>query len=335
MKTTNQPFYIEGTRGDRRETIHEVHAVLCDANRNILGRFGDPTYETYERSVAKPIQLLTAIQQRPSLLDECSLEEIAVMAASHSGEDKHVETLYGLLNRYGLDESLLLCGTHPAVRPEVGCELALRGIGPMPIRHNCSGKHVGMLLACQAQGWPFPTYQKPDHPMQVAIRRNMGRYAGLDPEQIRFGPDGCGVPSWFLDLRSIGTTSARYGDPGFGDEFEKKIREKIFQAYHKASWFTSGTDRIDFDMNRESDGKWLGKGGGEAVFGVGFKDRGIGLSIKVIDGRYEAVPVALLYVMKEWDLISESQLQRLSMWREVVKLNAPGWEIGRFRMTEK
>ena len=191
-----------------------------------------------------------------------------------------------------------------------------------------------MLLACQAQGWPFESYNKPEHPLQMAIRRNMGRYAGKEPEEIDYGPDGCGVPSWWLDLRSIAVTSAKYADPDFGDEFEKQVREKIFQAYHKASWYTSGTDRIDNDMNRESEGKWLGKGGGEAVFGVSFKNRSIGLSLKVVDGRYEVVPVALLHVMKEWDLISASQLERLSTWTRAIRYNSPGWEIGSFRVTE-
>jgi L-asparaginase II len=334
MKTTDQPFHVEATRGEHRETVHEVHAVLCDAQKNILGCFGNPETRTYERSVAKPIQLLTAIQHRPSLLDECSNEEIAVMASSHSGEQKHTETLYGLLNRYGLDESMLLCGTHPAFLPEVGRELARQGIDPKPIHHNCSGKHTSMLLACQSQGWPYESYNKIDHPIQVAIRRNMGRYAGLDPDGIDYGPDGCGVPSWWLDLRSIAVTSAKYGDAGFGDDLEKRIRHRIFEAYHKASWWTSGTGRIDFDFNRESDGKWLAKGGGEAVFGVSFKDRAMGLSLKVLDGRYEVVPVALMYIMKEWNLMSKDQARRLSKWVKVVRRNSPGWDIGYYRVVD-
>jgi len=334
MKITNQPFYVEATRGEHRESISTVHAVLCDSDKNILAQFGDPSYETYERSVAKPIQLLTAIQHRPSLLDECTDGEIAVMASSHSGEDGHVATLRGLLKRYGLDESLLLCGTHHAVIPEVGLELARQGIGPMPIRHNCSGKHVGMLLACQAQKWPYENYNKPDHPIQVAIRNNMGRYAGRDPVSIGYGPDGCGVPSWWLDLKSIAVTSAKYANPGFGDDLEKKIRERIFQAYHKAAWYTSGTGRIDNDFNRESEGLWLGKGGGEAVFGVSIKGRSMGLSLKVIDGRQEVVAVALLHVMKEWGLMSDDQWRKLSKWVQVVRLNAPGWEIGYLRVVE-
>jgi L-asparaginase II len=327
-----QPFYIEATRGAHRETIHEVHAVLCDSNKNILAQFGDPSYETYERSVAKPIQLLTAIQQRPSLLDECTDEEIAVMASSHSGEPGHVETIRGIMHRYGLDEGMLLCGIHDAVRAEIGRLFATQGIEPLPIHHNCSGKHTGMLLACMAQGWPIENYNSPNHPMQVAIRRNMGRYAGREPESIDFGPDGCGVPSWWLDLRSIAVTGAKYADPSFGDDLERRIRERIFRAYHQASWHTSGTARIDFDFNRESDGKWLAKGGGEAVFGVSLKDRGMGLSLKVLDGRYEAVPVALMHVMREWELISDDQLRRLAGWVEVSRLNAPGWEIGKFRV---
>jgi L-asparaginase II len=329
------PFHIEATRGAHRESISEVYAVLVDSNKNILAQFGDPFYETYERSVAKPIQLLTAIQHRPSLLDECTDPEIAIMAASHSGEPEHVETLREIMARYDLNEGMLLCGTHPATRPDVGRLYASQGIGPLPIHHNCSGKHVGMLLACQAQGWPYENYNSIDHPIQVAIRANMGRYADRDPMGIDYGPDGCGVPSWWLDLKSIAVTGARYADPDFGDDLEKHIRRRIFQAYNKASWYSSGTERVDFDFNRESDGLWLGKGGGEAVFGVSMKGRKMGLSLKVIDGRQEMVAIALMHVMKEWGLISPDQLNRLSKWVQVVRLNAPGWEIGWLRVTEK
>lgn len=332
MVNPNKPLYIESTRGGYRETIHEVHAVLCDTNGDILAHYGDPSLATFERSVAKPIQLMTMIQARPPLLDECNYKEIAVMASSHSGEPGHVETIKGLLEKYGISEDLFLCGTHPAVITEIGYEYTRNGIPPLPIHHNCSGKHTSMLLACQHNGWQYELYNRIDHPVQVAIFKNMGKYADMEPDLLKHGPDGCGVPSFWLDLRSIALTSARFADPDFGDDFEIRIREKIFDAYHQASWWTAGSDRIDFEMNRESDGKWLGKGGGEAVFGVSFRDRGLGLVLKVIDGKYEAVPVALLYIMREWDLITSEQLERLSRWIEVKRYNSPGWDIGVFRI---
>jgi len=198
-----------------------------------------------------------------------------------------------------------------------------------PVYHNCSGKHAGMLLACLEQGWPLETYNKPDHPMQVENTRTVARYAGKDPETIEYGFDGCGVPTWWLDLHSIAVASARFGDPDYGeDEFEKIARDRIFEAYHKAPWFTAGSRRFGTPFNAESDGKWLGKIGGEAVFGVCFRDRGIGIGIKVVDGNKRALPPSLLYAMKVWGLIEDDQLERLKDWVKVERYNAPGWLVG-------
>ncbi len=332
--STDTPIYVEATRNNRREAVHVAHVVLADPSGNILGRFGDPHYETYERSLAKPVQLITVMLLRPKLLDECSDEEIAVMASSHSGEAAHIETVRGLIDRYGLNEDDLLCGYHPPFVPRANWELGRKNIELSPIYHNCSGKHVGMLLACQTKGWSSEGYNMPEHPMQVANNETMARYANTVPEKLVCGVDGCGVPSWWMDLQMIATVSARYSDPEFGGDFEKKVRERIFDAYHKAAWFTSGTDRFGTPFNAESDGKWLGKIGGEAVFGVSIRGRSLGIAIKVMDGNKRALGPALLHAMKTWDLITDDQLARLADWVNVPRKNAPGTLVGYMQVVQ-
>lgn len=333
--SSESPLSVETTRSSRREALHRVIVVCCDSSGGILGRFGDPTLATYERSLAKPLQLLTAIGFRPSLLNECSDAEIAVMSSSHGGEPDHITTIRALLQRHDLTEDLFLCGSHPPLYQQANWDLGRNDIVPTPIYHNCSGKHTGMLLACQEQGWSYKTYNQPDHSIQVAIRKTMGRYGNVKPEELEYGIDGCGVPTWWMDMKTIAVASARFADPGFGEsEFEKKIRDRILEAFHKASWFTAGSGRFGTPFNKESDGKWLGKIGGEAVFGVSFRDRGIGIGLKVIDGNSRAIAPALLYTMKKWGLIEEDQLSRLRDWVEVEMRNAPGTLVGYARVVE-
>jgi L-asparaginase II len=310
-------------------------AVCASSSGEILGHFGDPTLATYERSLAKPLQLLTVFRLRPSFLDECSDAEIAVMSSSHNAEPEHLATIRNLLHRYGLSEDYLLCGTHDPFLHDVSWQMGKEGLSITPIYHNCSGKHTGMMIACLEQGWPLETYNRPDHPMQIANTRTVARYAGENPDTIEYGFDGCGVPTWWLDLHSIAVASARFADPDFGeDDFEKEVRERIFDAYHRAAWFTAGTKRFGTPFNEESDGKWLGKIGGEAVFGVCFRNRGIGIGIKVLDGNKRALPPSLLYVMKLWGLIDDDQLERLKDWVKVERHNAPGWLVGYDQVVE-
>ena len=82
--SSDTPIEVEATRSGRREALQFAHCVLCNSSGDLLAYFGDPGYETYERSLAKPIQLLTAIKLRPSLLDECSDEEIALLATTRT-----------------------------------------------------------------------------------------------------------------------------------------------------------------------------------------------------------------------------------------------------------
>ena len=326
---SEEPIRVEATRSGRREAIHSVHVALSDSDGSLLGHFGDPNYETYERSMAKPLQLLTVIGLRPSMLDECSLEEIALMSASHNGEAGHIEALNGLLERYNIAEECLTCGFHYPFVPEAICELGRDGIELSPVFHNCSGKHISMILACMAQGWPVEGYQMPGHPLQQANTRTMERYAGRGGGKIPYGVDGCGVPTWWISIYSIAKIAARYGNPQFGEnDLEKKIRERIFDAYHKAAWYTAGTTRFGTPFNYESDGKWLGKIGGEGVYGVSFRNVGLGIGLKVMDGNSRAIAPALLYAMKKWGLISDDQLGRLSDWARKLRQNSPMQDIG-------
>jgi len=329
------PILIEGTRSNRREALHVAHCVLCNSSGELLGYFGEYEYETYERSLAKPLQLLTAIRQRPSIADECSLPEIGIMAASHSGEPEHIRTLTELRTRYGLEEECFKCGFHPPFTPEAVMYVGRNNIILSPIYHNCSGKHIGMLLACEAKGWPYGGYQQPDHPLQIENHKLMSRYTDVPYEELRYGVDGCGVPTWWMSLKEIAVASARYADPEFReDEFESRVKDLMFEAFHKAAWYTAGTGRFGTPFNEESDGKWLGKIGGEAVFGVSFRNTGLGIGIKVVDGNSRALGPALLHAMKVWDLVSEDQLERLRDWVKVPRHNAPGQLIGYMQVVE-
>ena len=72
-------------------------------------------------------------RSRPASRERFGLEprEIAVMAASHSGEPFHVEAVRSILRKIGMDESALQCGAHvpydeAAAARELACRAASR-----------------------------------------------------------------------------------------------------------------------------------------------------------------------------------------------------------------
>ena len=127
------------------------------------------------------------------------------MAASHSGEDRHVRTVQTILREGGLSREVLQCGMHAPYDSETAQRLLRDGEPLTPLRHNCSGKHAGMALHAKAAGWPVETYWHPDHPVQQlalqtvaarqrhADRRDRDRHRWLRGRLLRHPAAGCGA----------------------------------------------------------------------------------------------------------------------------------------------
>ncbi len=133
--------------------------------------YGDVAAPIHPRSANK---LMQAAGMR-SLGLRLDGEQLALSAASHWGEPKHIDAVRAVLASAGLDESALQ--TTPAL-PEDADALrdVLRGDGvARPIYHGCSGKHAAMLATCVVQGWDVATYLDPEHPLQLALRGTWSR----------------------------------------------------------------------------------------------------------------------------------------------------------------
>ena len=100
---------VEQVRGPCVEARHPFSAVRVQAGR-VDTWLGAPVSSTW-RSAAKPFQLACALE----LLGDPDLDEteLAVGAASHSGEPVHVDLVRSLLQRFGVQESDLRFAAHP------------------------------------------------------------------------------------------------------------------------------------------------------------------------------------------------------------------------------
>ena len=75
------------SRGDFTESIHVVFAVVVDESDSIVYSTGDPHYLTCVRSSLKPFQAAAAIREGSVDTAGFTDDEIALMCASHMGED--------------------------------------------------------------------------------------------------------------------------------------------------------------------------------------------------------------------------------------------------------
>jgi L-asparaginase II len=291
--TAAAPVVVEVTRGDRVESRQRGSLVVVDPDGRPHASLGDYEQLIYLRSAAKPFQLAAFVAS--GLFDSYSLgdEALAVMAASHSGEDRHVRTVQSILRGAGLTQSVLQCGVQVPFDQETARRLARDGEEPSAIRHNCSGKHSGMILFARAMGAPIETYWQRDHPVQQAILRVISRMTDVAAEQIALATDGCGVPTFGLPLRALALAFARLADPSsLTDAADAPLAaalRRIRDAMMTHPILVAGERRrLDTALMRAARGRLVAKGGAEGVQAVALLPSdargGMGLAVKIEDG---------------------------------------------------
>jgi len=220
-------------------------------------------------------------------------EALAVMAASHAGEDRHARTVQALLRAGGLTRDVLACGTHPPFDRETAERLIRDGEPPSALRHNCSGKHAGMALHAKAAGWPVETYWRPDHQIQQLALDTMATLTDLPRKKVATATDGCGVVTFGIPIEKLALAFARLANPsGVADASLRSALERIRDAMMAHPELVGGERRqLDTALMRAAAGRVVAKGGAEGVQAVGLLagghgrgDEAIGLAIKVEDG---------------------------------------------------
>jgi len=304
---------VKTMRGKVVEVIHSGALAVVDSDGHLVAHAGDPDLMVCMRSSAKPFQLLPLIESGAADRLGFSERELAVMAASHSGSDAHVETVAGILERLGLDETALLCGTHRPLDREAAESLIRAGKPPSPLHHNCSGKHAGMLAAAVSQGLPIENYTDPAHPVQVRILGTLAEMADWPAERIGIGIDGCSVPVFSLPLRQAALAYARLAAPGGLPEPRQSACRRIVAAMTAHPEMVAGHGRFDTALMRAGGGQIVAKGGAEGYQGVGILPaavpnrppairRGValGLALKIQDGNgRRGTPPATLEALRQ------------------------------------
>lgn len=290
-------------RGSLIESVHRGRAVFCDPAGEVLEAIGDPEGYTYVRSSAKPFQALPLILSGAADAFGLTDEEIAIVCASHSGEDQHLAAVRSVLEKAGLSEDALQSGPHPPFHAPAADQISRSGEGPRPIHGNCSGKHAGMLALCAYEGWSLVDYRNPDHPLQRSILKVVTEVCALEPDEVLLGGDGCGVPAFAMPLRSLATGLARLATGEYLSEGLAEGCRRVREAMQANPHAVAGTGRLDTRIMQNT--ALLTKSGAEGVFACGSAN-GWGMAIKVSDGAGRAVrPVVLSMLARRGVALSE------------------------------
>lgn len=233
---TEPELLLEYARDGLVDQEHYGFIVLADKKRAFDFTGDAKNYPFYLRSCAKPLQASLLIDYEMDKFYDMTEEEIAICCASHAGEEIHVQTAFNLLNKIGLNESYLKCGLHKPLSKTEQTKMVLSGASEHPLQNNCSGKHVMMLGLCKMKGWDLATYDSPDHPLQVAIKKRIYELCKVAKE-YPVTTDGCGVP-----IVSMPLTNMLHG---YLNLFCNPKYEKIKNAFLNHPYIIGGEDRTD------------------------------------------------------------------------------------------
>jgi L-asparaginase II len=293
-------------RGGVEEAIQLGHLAVVDADGQVYASLGDPGRVTYFRSCAKPFQAIGSLSAGIAARYGLGAEHIAIMAASHSGEPRHVEIVRDLLRRAGIAESALQCGAHWPYYEPAATAARHQMDEPLAVFNNCSGKHAGMLAAAHALDAPLETYLDPTHPVQQRIRGVIEAFTGCPPAVIHYGIDGCSAPNAAVPLAAMAKSFA--GLLTSTDE----IPMSVVAAMTQHPFLIGGTDRFDTRLMDVTGGRLLAKGGAAGAHCTGDRRSRRGLAVKFESGDGTWTAVAVMAALERLGWLDHGEREALS-----------------------
>ena len=316
-------------RGDIAESRHQVQCVVADAAGSVRAATVHAEVVTSFRSAAKPFQLLPFVERGHADALACSEQELAIMAASHSGSRAHLALVRGLLERLGLEPSQLACGYHEPQDPQSLDDVRRDPSRAGPIYNNCSGKHAGMLAMCSAEGWPHAGYERADHPLQLLMLRTVAECCGVLPASVLTGIDGCGVPVFGVPLIRMAAGYARLAEAvRRGGDARARALQRIGRAMMAQPVVVEGVGRLATDLMLAAPGRIVAKSGAEGLLLVADTVECVGIAIKCEDGAMRAVGPAAVELLGVLGVLQPAEVAGLGAHRKPPVANAAGLPVG-------
>jgi L-asparaginase II len=262
-----QPIAVEVRRGDVVEAVHRVHAVAVQDGA-VVAEAGDSGLVGFMRSSSKPLQAVPLARAR----DDVDDRDLAIASASHLADDAQLAAVRALLAKAPASEDELECG--PTGHP------------PSRLKHNCSGKHAGMLALCRANGWRSEGYRLEGHRVQREMLAVHAEAAEVAEDEIPTAVDGCGVVTFALPLERMAHAFARFPHLDGGAQ--------VAAAMRSHPDLIRGPVATDTRLMKALRG-WVAKGGAEGLLCAASAD-GLGVALKSVDGNGRALgPAASVF----------------------------------------
>ena len=280
----------------------------------LVALLGDPETEAFLRSAAKPFQAMPFVAAGGCASYALEPADLALICASHSGSDEHVDGVSRLLERGGFTADELHCGPHAPLDQAAASRLRESQEEPTRLHNNCSGKHAGMLLACHLLDLPVAGYTAPEHPLQCMILTELARFAGVEERRIGIAVDGCGAPAYRLPLAAAARAYAGLADPIAAglDDGRCRVAGLVVEAMTGAPRIVAGAGRLTTRLMEVTGGRILGKEGADGFYAAAVRGpAALGLALKIADGSEACREGVVLEALRQLGSLSGEEFGEL------------------------
>lgn len=285
---------VEIVRGPLAESRHWGHAVICDANGEIVDAWGDPETVILPRSSAKMLQALPLVASGAADAFSLSTERLALSCASHEGAPLHNEAVAAWLADIGRTEADLICGPQPSRDRDLGHAMRCAGEAPRRIMNNCSGKHAGFLTLTKHLN-AGPDYCCPDHAVQRAALSVFEEVTGVTSPG--YGVDGCSAPNFATTMHGMARAMAFYASAETRGDVLSKSAARLASAMIAHPMLVAGEGRACTLMMQAAQEPVAIKTGAEGYFIAILPERGMGVALKIVDGATRASECAMAAIL--------------------------------------
>lgn len=297
-------------RGGVLENVHYGAISVVNEHGEIIHQVGDPKHMTFLRSAAKPFQALPAMKRNVDREFGLTGNEASLFAASHRGEAFHIAALESMREKANIQEDQLICGMAYPLNEDAKAERHRNHEDKRKLFHNCSGKHMGMIMTCKLMGWDESSYGEVDHPIQQEIIDGLSELSDVPRDQIKLGVDGCGLPVQALPLHAIGTAYLKLACPDLiKDTVTREAAARIGKLMNENPTMIADTKFVCAELLK--DDNLAAKGGAKGVYGIGLRKERIGISLKVSDGSETVWPAIIASILERLGYNNQATIDRL------------------------
>ena len=312
VQESSNPILVENIRGEVVESFHRGSFCVVDQHGEVLWSEGDIQQVSFPRSALKYFQHIPFLLSGGFDALGFTDKELAIMCASHNGEDIHLEAVNAVLHRISLKSDNLKCGPQQPTLKKDFVALIKNDKEPSCMHNNCSGKHAGFLAHCVYNKLSLEDYLSPNHLLHVAIKQITALFYEMNESELAVGVDGCSAPIFGMPLRNQALAYKNLVAPmPWKDQRMEQICERIVQAVAEYPQLVAGSKRYCTDLMKVTKGKIIGKTGADGVYCLTVPHKKWGIAIKIDDGKMGPQYQVAQEILLKLNLLTDEEAKEL------------------------